>query len=167
MYIMYRRLYGLVLIACLSAIFVTSCSTANKPSALALVPSSLMEGILYYRGHRNGVAAIAWSPDGTRIASVGMDKTVQMWNAFTGKPLWISCCRFDWVNGIAWSPNGTCVASANTNKTVEIWNASTGAPLATYVGHHREVVTVAWSPDGQHIASGDDDGIVQVWHATQ
>jgi eukaryotic-like serine/threonine-protein kinase len=34
-----------------------------------------------YKGHTKGVYAVAWSHDGTRIASVAWDKTVQVWQA--------------------------------------------------------------------------------------
>jgi WD40 repeat protein len=38
--------------------------------------------LLYtYGGHSDSVNAVAWSPDGTRIASGSVDKTVQVWNA--------------------------------------------------------------------------------------
>jgi eukaryotic-like serine/threonine-protein kinase len=41
--------------------------------------------ILNYLGHNHaaysGVSALAWSPDGKLIASVGVDKTVQIWKA--------------------------------------------------------------------------------------
>src|SRR5260370_11983751 len=80
MYIMCRRLYSFALIACLSAIFVTSCSPASKPSIPALVPASLKEGILYYRGHRNGITPVAWSPPANPIPSPRFTKTGQAWD---------------------------------------------------------------------------------------
>jgi WD40 repeat protein len=119
---------------------------------------------LTYRGHLDGVTAVAWSPDGKRIASVSFDKTVQVWDAVTGKSAWLYCC-LGWVNGVAWSPDGKYVASANSNKTVEVWNGVTDHPVLTYRGYRSEVLTVAWSPDGAHIASGDDDGMVRIWQA--
>jgi WD40 repeat protein len=36
---------------------------------------------LTYRGHRGAVNAVAWSPDGKRIASGSDDATVQVWVA--------------------------------------------------------------------------------------
>jgi len=35
-----------------------------------------------YHGHSDQVEAVAWSPDGTRIASGGYDKTALVWAAF-------------------------------------------------------------------------------------
>jgi len=122
------------------------------------------KALLTYIGHAGIVTAIAWSPDGKQLASVGFDKSVQVWDAATGIPLWISCCH-GWVNGIAWSPDGRYVASANTSQTVQVRESTTGTPVMTYRNHRSEVLTVTWSPDGTRIASGDDDGIVRVWQA--
>jgi WD40 repeat protein len=95
---------------------------------------------------------------------VGFDKSVQVWDAATGKPLWIYCCQ-GWVNGITWSPDRRYVATANTSKTVQVRDSTTGTPTFTYLNHRSEVLTVAWSSDGTRIASGDDDGIVRIWQA--
>jgi WD40 repeat protein len=116
---------------------------------------------LTYIGHIGNVAAVAWSPDSKHIASAGFDKTVQVWNAVTGKYTWIYCC-LGWVNGITWSPDGRYVASANSNRTVQIWESASDHPVMTYRDYKSEVLTVAWSPDGLYIASGDDDGLVHI-----
>ena len=39
---------------------------------------------LIYNGHFKDVTCIAWSPDGTRIASGSHDETVQVWLAAEG-----------------------------------------------------------------------------------
>src|SRR5579885_491478 len=41
--------------------------------------------LVLYGQHTERVAALAWSPDGTRIASASWDKTVHIWEATTGK----------------------------------------------------------------------------------
>ncbi len=43
--------------------------------------------ITAYHGHTSTIFAVAWSPDGTRIASGGNDNTVQVWDAKTGQRL--------------------------------------------------------------------------------
>src|SRR6476661_1056781 len=48
-------------------------------------PASRTSTDLYtYHGHTRGVNALAWSPDGTRLASSSWDKTVQVWESATG-----------------------------------------------------------------------------------
>src|SRR5579871_3385642 len=78
--------------------------------------------LLTYQGHQDHqVYALAWSPDGTKIASGSDDKTVQVWNAATGQPLLIYQGHSDIVFGVAWSPNGKEVASASVDGTVQVW----------------------------------------------
>jgi serine/threonine protein kinase len=121
--------------------------------------------LVTYNGHSDGVDAVAWSPDGKRIASGSWDKTVQVWNASDGGQPFTYRGHSDNVNTVAWSPDGKRIASGSTDKTVQVWNASDGSLLFTYRGHSDVVNAVAWSPDGKHIVSGAVDETVQIWNA--
>src|ERR1700694_3867582 len=59
-----------------------------------------------YRGHSTTIdtpiIAVAWSPDGTRIASAGSDHTVQVWDAATGITILTYCGHSDDVFAISW-----------------------------------------------------------------
>src|SRR5258708_7675667 len=120
-----------------------------------------------YNGHINAISDLAWSPDGARIASASYDKTLQVWDAATGKRIVTYRKHSNWVTAVAWSPDGTSIASASVDKTVQIWNASTGKRLLFYTGASDWVNSVAWSPDGLRIASANKNDTVQIWSAVR
>jgi eukaryotic-like serine/threonine-protein kinase len=109
-------------------------------------------------------AAVKWSPDGTRIASV-VGSTVAVRNATSGQTDWQQQGS-SYTMTVAWSPDGRRLVSEWGDHTLQVWDARTGSALVTYHGHAGEVDAVAWSPDGNTIASaGENDGLVQVWDA--
>jgi WD40 repeat protein len=118
-----------------------------------------------YTGHSYNVNAVAWSPDGKRIASGSYDTTVQVWNAADGSQPYTYTGHSHSVNAVAWSPDGKRIASGGSDMTVQVWNAVDGSQPYTYQGHANSVLAVAWSPDGKRIASGSYDMTVQVWNA--
>ena len=74
-------------------------------------------------GHNGTVLSVAFSPDGTRIASGSVDKTVRIWDSETGN---LVAGPFEGhsggVSSVAFSPDGTCIASGSSDKTVRIWD---------------------------------------------
>src|SRR6266516_909131 len=118
-----------------------------------------------YWGHAHYVHTVAWSPDGARLASGSRDKTVQVWEAATGKPVLSFHSNAPIVHALAWSPDGTRLASDSV-QMVEVWDASTGSRILTYRGHGYGVYGLAWSPDGQYLVSGSGDHTVHVWGGT-
>ncbi len=118
-----------------------------------------------YQGHSDYVSAVAWSPDGKRIASASGDHTVQVWDAAGGGHVYIYHGHTSDVSTLAWSPDGKYIASAGLDMTVQVWVATTGNLVYTYHGHNDVVYDVAWSPGGTRIASASNDGTVQVWDA--
>ncbi len=118
-----------------------------------------------YWGHAHYVHTVAWSPDGARLASGSRDKTVQVWEAATGKPVLSFHGHADRVHAVAWSPDGTRLASAGHDGTVQVWEAATGRTLLTYRSNAPIVHALAWSPDGTRLAS-DSVQMVEVWDAS-
>ena len=129
-------------------------------------PDAWNINITHYKGHADFVQALAWSPDGTRIVSVSNDRTVQVWDAITGKTILIYIEHTDAVKAVAWSPDGLHIASAGIDAEVRIWDALTGVTTFVYDRHQARIYSLAWSPDGTRIASGDAHNTVHVWQAT-
>jgi WD40 repeat protein len=68
------------------------------------------------------VSAVAWSPDGKRIASASRE--MQVWNAVNGRKIITYQGHSNSVYAVAWSPDGKHIASASADKTVQVWEAS-------------------------------------------
>ncbi|KAF7967922.1 hypothetical protein HWV62_32539 [Athelia sp. TMB] len=116
--------------------------------------------------HPSAVIAVAFSPDGLRIASGSADGFVRVWDAETGA---LIAAPFEGhtsdIHSVAFSPDGQWIASGSADKSVCVWNAVTGALIAgPFAGHTGTVYSVAFSPDGKRIASGSADKSVRVWN---
>ena len=69
-------------------------------------------------GHKGGVRHAAYSPDGAKIASAGVDGTVRLWNADTHQALDAPVTSHANVNVVAFSPDGTQIASGDDSGIV-------------------------------------------------
>lgn len=159
----------------LAALLLGGCATVEQSST-----------VLHYqfsqtmRGHTSLVKSVAWSPDGKRLASVGLAisdlDTVRMWDAVTGKQLWALQAHITEkfqneslpaVTSIAWSPDGKYLTTSGV-ETIRLWDATTAREEQILRGNAAEpltATTLAWSPDGKHLASGGTDRLVRVWNA--
>jgi WD40 repeat protein/transcriptional regulator with XRE-family HTH domain len=117
--------------------------------------------------HRQA-ANLTYSPDGTRIASMGADGEVKVWDASTYQNL-LTLPADPNVLGytLAYSPDGKLLAAALSTKVV-VWDALNGKELFSLDGNvsgapNNEMVYVTFSPDNKHLAVANMDGTPKVW----
>jgi WD40 repeat protein/serine/threonine protein kinase/tetratricopeptide (TPR) repeat protein len=122
-------------------------------------------GIFTLYGHTNQVRGVAFSPDGTQLATGSYDKTARVWDAHTGEPRLVLKGHTNAVTGVAFSPDGARLATGSSDKTAKIWDVRTGEQLVELKGHTDAVRGVAFSRDGTLLATASYDKTAKVWDA--
>jgi WD40 repeat protein/predicted Ser/Thr protein kinase len=120
-----------------------------------------------HRMNRGDVVGLAFSPDGTRLASCGEDRVARLWDPANGAL--VATCRGheSRVVSAAFRPDGARLVTTSTDGTVRQWDVTTGREVEPPYDRHYGVVTAAaYSPDGDWVASTGADRTIRMWRAT-
>jgi len=102
--------------------------------------------------------AVAFSPDGSRIATVTTANHIAIWDVDTGELLKTLPGQDGYMSTVDWSPDGMRLASGSIDGTVQVWNLADGTLRRTLTGFEPSsrayggATEVAFSPDGQYLA---------------
>jgi WD40 repeat protein/serine/threonine protein kinase len=119
----------------------------------------------FLHGHSDAVRSVAFSPDGTLLASASRDNSILLWDVTTRRTqLPALTGHTGFVNCVTFSPDGKWLASASADNTIRLWDITTGEPVGTPFNAHTDAVwSVAFSPDGKYLASTSADMSVRLW----
>jgi WD40 repeat protein len=109
--------------------------------------------------------ALAFSPDGSLMASGDEGGNVTIWDTATRSRQWSFKGSDAEVWGLAFAPDGRTLAAACGEAKVRLWDPITGQMMLTLEGHAQRVNAVAFAPDGRSLASADHAGEVRIWRA--
>jgi len=107
------------------------------------------------------VSCLAWSRDGSRLATAFGTPTVKIWNPWTATRVTTLKGHTEDTIGVAWAPEA--IATGSDDHTVRLWS-NDGKPIRVLREHSKAVWAVAFSPDGKHLASASFDGSTRRWN---
>jgi WD40 repeat protein/serine/threonine protein kinase len=112
----------------------------------------------------DSLRAVAYSPDGSRIAFAGRADAITLQNSDGSNLNLVG--HTDWVNDLAFDPQDRWLASASSDGTIRLWNISSGSPAHDPLPVSAPVWSAVFSPDGRWLATGDGSGQITLWNTS-
>jgi WD40 repeat protein len=144
--------------------------SASQPISVANAPK--VKQLALMQGHTMAVFGLAFSHDGKRLASAGIDKTIGLWDTATGQSVATLEGHTAQVAVVAFTPDNGTIVSAGYDHSVRLWDVATGKQTAAQSKNPKDdlqVVQVAnlntvFSADGSTLAYVlDGSSIIYVW----
>lgn len=135
------------------------------------VTSARGQTIQELRGHHDAVYALAFQPDGERMATASFDHTIKVWDVESGRLVRSFTGHQDKVLALTYSADGRLLASAGLDGTVRLWDAAadgrdagpTRRPLMSLTSRNRCVQGIAFTPDGRLLIACGEAGLAEIW----
>jgi WD40 repeat protein len=115
-----------------------------------------------FKGSRNIVTAVRFSPDDHFLITSGVDSTIRVWERSSGRIV-REIRQTQAISYMDLSADGQYVVTGNYDSNVHLYRLRDSKLLHELKGHKGTVWTVAFSNDGRKIASSGDDALIRVW----
>lgn len=135
-------------------------AAALSSGPIALLESDGQGEVVLWKGHEGGCFSAAFSPTGSRLASVGQDGTARLWEPGRSEPCAVVEAGASWVEQLAWAPDGSQFAVSAGRKVLTL--APDGTILHQFAPRRSTVTALTWRADSQFLAAASY-GEVQRW----
>jgi len=119
-----------------------------------------------------GIAGVAFSPDGSYMATAHGDRNIRIWNVKNPSsiPVMLLQGHDSAIHSLAFSRDGTQLASGSSDKTVRLWSLTTSGQMPKLLAeavprtsNFYSRTTVAFSVDGRQLVAGGPNNNISIW----
>jgi WD40 repeat protein/DNA-directed RNA polymerase specialized sigma24 family protein len=127
------------------------------------------KNVLRLGNHSDEITSVAFSADGSLLATGSKDQYANLWRISWGANSWSASLIYrwgheDWVTSLSFSPDGRFLATGSFDNSIGIWDLETGSLLdVPFYQYQNQVLSVAISGDGERLAAGTVHGEVYLW----
>lgn len=148
--------------------YIASAGADNKVRLWNLATQKVLFEKNGHAGAYVGAAyALAFSPDGKRLAYGSDARTVTVCDVVSGERIFELGEHEGLPAAVAFSPNNSLLATGSFGGELRIWKAADGTLIRAFAGaHQRAVGAVGFSHDGRLLATGGFDRLIHVWDTT-
>jgi WD40 repeat protein len=151
---------GIAVVGYYTAMETVDLAVKGVTHAFAVAP--IQEVALRADRHAARVTEVAYSPDGTMLASASTDATLKLWNTANRMTIrTLAAPQSKGFHTVAFSANGMEVAAAGNDSIIRVWSTRTGALTHQFKGHSDAVYSIAFSK-GKIFSAGVDRRI-RMW----
>lgn len=116
-----------------------------------------------FQEHRDEVWYMAFSHDGSKLASASRDARAIIWDLDKFSLKFILCDHKKAISYLSWSPDDSLLITASNDTTLKIWDTKTGDLVHTFAKHVEAVTSCVWHPSGHSFFSGSVEKNMYQW----
>nr|CCC90716.1 unnamed protein product [Trypanosoma congolense IL3000] len=113
--------------------------------------------------HTDTISILAFSPDGSLLASGGLDGVIAIWSTAT----WELQHSLRELSGelltLLWHPSGLVLVGGAEDGQAAMWNVKKGSLAMYFAGHSGSVACAAWTPCYKRLVTGGGDGNIAIF----
>jgi len=111
----------------------------------------------------NTIWGLAWSADGTILATASDDEVVQLWDVESRTLTGTLTPQPGGATGAAFLSDGATIATTGRQGSVYLWDVSEAVPLGGELMGHEASVWRVVALSGMRFATSSEDGTVRIW----
>lgn len=148
------------------ALLAAACGTPGQSGEVALYDPAAGKLVRSLATMPDVALAVAFSPDGKRLAAGAADRSLRVFDVAVGKQELLLDDHADWVLAVGWNRDGSRFVSGSRDKSAKVFDAQRGEVVVAYTGHAEIVFSTSFTADGKQVLSGGGDKKVHLWNPT-